>query len=89
MSGVGVQPFMPDKLVNQLLGFEGQGADHQSMLRDKRLAVAKDETAWHAGQQVAFRDNPQGISKVVDDGDDRPRTTMQTQPAVNHAQIHA
>lgn len=85
---MGVNTFMPHELIDQFLGLERKMTNDQSMLGDERSAMSVDESAGHTGHQVASRDNAQRIDKMVDDDDDCPCTTMQAQPAIDHAQIH-
>ena len=85
VSGVNMQPLMPDELVDQLLGLKGQVADHQVVLLDERPARPLEEADRHIGQQVAVPDDPQRISEVIDDCNDRPGATSQAEPPVDHA----
>jgi hypothetical protein len=47
MSGAGMNPFMPDKFVDQSLGFERKLADDQSMLVDQGLAMPSEKPAGY------------------------------------------
>jgi hypothetical protein len=84
---VSVQSFVPDQLVQQLLCLERQVAHHQLTLICNGAPRSVEEAKWDAGKKVALCGNPQRISKMIDDGNDRSCPPRQAEPAVHKPQF--